>query len=386
MKIVHIAPNAPYNDGWGYQENLLPKHQKKMGHDVTLIITDTMHKDGKIIKTEEADYYNSDGVRIIRKSKKKYLASCLNNINSKIEIYDLLKAISPDFVFYHGLVSSTILDVVKYKKKINRECVIVQDNHLDNFNSGKRSKIGKIVRSFYRHIAKKTLPYISKVYGVTPLRKKYAKEYFNIPDSKLDILIMGADDDKINFADRESIRRDIRRKYGISNDDFLIVTGGKIDKQKKIDILMDVCKKHRDVKLLIFGSVLLDVKNKFEELIESSDNIIFIGWLNGDAVYDYFLAADLVCFPGSHSVLWEQACACKVPCLFSKMEGMEHVNNGGNSIIIETTTESLEHSIGNLVNNKDLYNKMLSIARSSNTDIYLYSNIAQKSLECCINK
>ena len=36
MKIVHIAPNAPYNDYWGYQDNLLPKYHKKLGHDVTV--------------------------------------------------------------------------------------------------------------------------------------------------------------------------------------------------------------------------------------------------------------------------------------------------------------------------------------------------------------
>ena len=43
MKIVHIAPNAPYNDNWGYQDNLLPRYQKKLGHDVTVIITNKMH-------------------------------------------------------------------------------------------------------------------------------------------------------------------------------------------------------------------------------------------------------------------------------------------------------------------------------------------------------
>ena len=55
MKIVHIAPSAPYNDHWGYQDNLLPKYQKKLGHEVTMITTNLMHRDGKIVETECAD-------------------------------------------------------------------------------------------------------------------------------------------------------------------------------------------------------------------------------------------------------------------------------------------------------------------------------------------
>ena len=31
MKIVHICISAPYIDGWGYQENLLPKYLQQAG-------------------------------------------------------------------------------------------------------------------------------------------------------------------------------------------------------------------------------------------------------------------------------------------------------------------------------------------------------------------
>ena len=72
MKIVHIAANAPYNDYWGYQDNLLPKYHKKLGHDVTLIVTNTIHKGGKIVETDCSDYVLNDGVRVIRLRKKKY--------------------------------------------------------------------------------------------------------------------------------------------------------------------------------------------------------------------------------------------------------------------------------------------------------------------------
>lgn len=317
MKILHIAPNAPYNDNWGYQENLLPKYQKRLGHEVTLIITNQMHVNGNIVETECADYVTNDGVRVIRLKKKKYIHRTLTNLNSHLEVYKYLVNLKPDFVFYHGLISTTIFDVIKYKKKINPKCIIVQDNHLDyNIGSNLDNLKEKLICFYYRYINKRSVPFVDRVYGVTPWRKTYAEDYYHIPSNKTDVLLMGADDDKINFANKEKIRKEIRNKYMIRDSDFLIVTGGKIDHKKNVHLLMKACNGMNSVKLLIFGQVLDDIVDEFKSLLSKSENIIYVGWISADKVYDFFFAADLVFFPGQHSVLWEQACAAKVPCVF----------------------------------------------------------------------
>jgi len=57
MKIVHVAQH--YNDGFGYHENLLPKYQKKYGHDVMMEISTKgilIQKDNvKAVKREESE-------------------------------------------------------------------------------------------------------------------------------------------------------------------------------------------------------------------------------------------------------------------------------------------------------------------------------------------
>lgn len=385
MKIVHIAPNAPYNDYWGYQENILPKYQRKMGHDVTVIVTNQIHKDGKIEEIDCSDYFLDDGVRVIRLKKKKYPIRVLISLNSKLKVLPYLEAIKPDFIFYHGLHSATIFEVIDYKKHINPKCVIVQDNHSDYFNNGNAEDIkGKLIRTYHRIRNKRSIHYISKVYGVTPWRQKYAQDYFCIPECKTDVLIMGADEEKIDFDNRDTIRQNIRNKYGVSDSDYLIVTGGKIDKNKNIDLLIQACSNIDGVKLLVFGSLDSNIKNTIDRLLESSPNATYIGWVEADKVYDYFLSADLVCFPGTHSVMWEQACACRVPCLFKLWEGMEHVNNGGNSAFVsDVTVNKLYEKIVNLRYTEE-YERMKMIAGSCATNIYLYSNIAHKSLECAI--
>lgn len=380
MKIVHIMPSAPYNDYWGYQDNLLPKYQKKLKHDVTVIATNTINKDGKISEIDCNDYVLNDGVRVIRLKRKKYCCKVITNMRSKLEVYDLLCKINPDYIFFHGLVSSSIYDVVKYKK--HRNCVVVQDNHIDYYNCAKTSKIKSlIIRFFYRRVVKKTVKYVDKVYGVTPWRQKYAEEYFKVPKGKTDILIMGADDEKIDFAHREIIRKNIRMNNDITDNDFLIVTGGKIDKAKNVIELMKACADLPNVKLLIFGSINADIKGEIDLILSKNKNIIYIGWISSDEVYDYFLAADFVCFPGTHSVLWEQACACKVPCMFKRWPDMEHLDNGGNSVFVDNVTQmSLKESIKKYCFTENYY-EIKKNACSEKTDIYLYSKIAEKSLE-----
>ena len=386
MRIVHIAPNAPYNDYWGYQENLLPKYQKKMGHDVTVIITNTEHRNESIQEIPCARYELSDGEHIIRLSRKQYGVGIINSLKAYIPVYHELQRIKPDLVFFHGLLSSSIFDVIRYKKG-HPNCIIVQDNHLDyNIGFGEKGIKNRLIRLYFRIKNKRSIKYIERVYGVTPWRKTYAEDYFGIPRAKTDVLIMGADDEKIDFSNKESIRNNIRKKYSINENDFLIVTGGKIDKKKKIDILMEACSGYSKIKLLVFGNIANDVRDKLEKLISENKNIIYIGWINSDDVYNYYFAADLVFFPGQHSVLWEQACASKVPCVFERWEGMEHVNNGGNSDFVDTIdVTTIRAKIEELLFTEKYFD-MKKVANSDMNDIYMYSKIAEKSLECVSGK
>lgn len=386
MNIVHISPSAPFNDGWGFQENLLPKQHAKMGHNVTLLITVNTHMDGGITQVKPEAFRSKDGFEVIRLPYVKYPEKHMTNIFMKLDVYEHLLRLKPDVIFYHGLISRTIFDVIRYKKNARKNghtCKIVQDNHLDyNIGPDPKTVKEKILRSYYRMLNARTQKYVEVVYGVTPWRKQYAEDYYRISPNKTDVLIMGADDEKIDLDNREFIRKQIRGKYQIKENDFLVVTGGKIDLRKKIHILMEACGALEKIKLLVFGSVSEQMKDEYDELVRKNDNIISVGWIDSDKVYDYFFAADLIFFPGQHSVLWEQACAAKTPCVFARWPGMEHVNNGGNSAFIdEITPDAIKAAICRL-RFTDEYLQMKKAAESELTDIYLYSNIAKKSLQC----
>lgn len=383
MRIVHIAPNAPYNEGWGYQENLLPKYQHNLGHEVTLVITNLMHQNGKLVETDCCDKMMPDGVRLIRKpSGYSTHHGLIESIRNDMDVYSLLCELKPDYVFFHGLSSSAIRHVVLYKCKNNTKCVIVQDNHVDEANAYRPSWWKRLLlRTFYRQLVRSTISYVDKVYGVTPWRQEYAEGFYGVPHNKTDILIMGADDDSMDLANRLTYRNKIRSQFGISNEEFLIVSGGKLDEYKNIDVLMEACGRIDKVRLIIFGSVEEKIKERFHQLLSRFGNITYIGWIKASDCYKYFYAADLVCFPGSHSVLWEQACASKVPCMFKRWHGMNHVDNGGNSVFVDSDNMLvLQKEIQEMLFTPKYYS-ILDVARSEKTDIYRYSFIAQKSID-----
>ena len=381
MKIIHVAPNSPYEEGWSYQENLLPKYQAKLGHKVTLVVPNVRHRPPEHGDLSFEDYQSSGGFRVIRQPITHFPCPFLHRALRYLKVSKLLMDEKPDVIFHHGLISPTIRQAVHYKKNVNPDCVIIQDNHMD-YNIGFTPDClkGRILKWLYSRLYRSVDPYIDKVYGVTPWRQQYAQSIFGVPAGKTDVLIMGADDDQLDLEHRDQFRTELRQKYGIQDSEFLIVTGGKIDKKKKIHLLMDAVKDLRNVKLLVCGTATPDFKDEFQKHL--NNNVIDAGWISSEAFYGYFFAADLVFFPGQHSVLWEQACASKVPCVFGKWDGMDHVDNGGNARFLDSNDpQKIRELIVSLQFTPE-YQKMLSAAQSEKTDIYLYSRIAEKSLEC----
>lgn len=383
INIVHLCLQAPYNDYWGYQDNLLPKYHRKLGHNVTVITTNTKHENNKILTIDEDDYTLSDGQRIIRLDYKKYKPQYLCNTYRYFDIFNLLCEIKPDFIMIHGLGNISALQVVKYIKRVNKDCIVIADNHLDyNIGKIKNTFKSKVFRLSYKLINAYTQRYYKKVYGVTPWRVEYCQDIFGINPKKTDLLVMGADDENIDFENKEKIKLAIRNKYNVSMDDFLIVTGGKIDKSKNIHLLMEAVSQIEDknIKLIVFGEPSSEIEEQILELARSK-NIELVGWISAEDTYNYFLASDLAVFPGQHSVLWEQACACGIPCVFKYWKGMNHVDVGGNcKFLYNDSAEEIKNIIINILENEEEYNHMKSVAINKGIDEFSYSKIAIKCL------
>lgn len=197
----------------------------------------------------------------------------------------------------------------------------------------------------------------------------------------MNCLIQGADDEYINFKEKDSIKNKIQKELCIDDNQFIVCTGGKLDKNKGTLELMEACAELTNVTLVLFGSVVDEIKKQFNQILQEKDNIKYVGWIDSIKVYDYFLASDLVVFPGQHSVLWEQACACKVPCAFKKYPQLAYCNAGGNATFFENCTAGgIQKKIIELIFTEK-YVEMKQEAESNITDCFLYSNIAENSIK-----
>lgn len=384
MRITHVIIALPYVEGFSYQENILTKKHKELGFDVSVITSQiSISNKREEYLRDSGSYMNEFGIRVVRlkvTTRIPYIRLILKTCRG---LYSELVRQNPDIVFVHGGQCLDVTDIVRYKKR-HPEIKLYADQHGDYYNMPINTIKGYLSMFFlHRPMVRLLSKYTDKYWAVTPWRLKYLHEVYKIDPIKTGLLIMGGDEEKIDWENRWGIRNKIRKMHNIDSNDFLLVTGGKIDRRKNIHLLMKAIKdiKHKHIKLLIFGVPDDDIKELFNKYSDNT-NIRAIGWIPSDETYNIFLAADLAVFPGTHSVLWEQAVACGLPAIFKYWEGMKHVDAGGNAILLkDPTSERIKETIELLITDKKRYNKMLDIAQNHARPLFYYKEIAKRSIE-----
>lgn len=384
MRITHLCLASFFVDGYGYQENMLPKYHSMQGHDVSVITSlESFDKDGKLCLLPEArSYTNEYGIPVTRLKYKKPTA-IYQKLRRYVGTNEALNKANPEILFIHGCQFRDMDIVVKYLKQ-HKNIRVYVDNHADFSNSAtnwiSRNILHKVI---WKRSAHMILPYVRKFYGVLPARVDFLRNVYNLPSEKIELLVMGADDEKVEQALKPEVRTSMREKLGVSPKDFLIMTGGKIDMAKQQTLLlMDAVNKigMSNVKLVVFGSVVPELKRKV--LDACSDNVKYIGWVKASDTYDYFAAADLVVFPGRHSVFWEEVAGMGIPMICKYWDGTTHVDNGGNVIFLKNdTVDEIYYVLTKIVNDKMFYAKMKSVAEKNRMETFSYANIAARSIE-----
>lgn len=379
-KIMHLCLCGPVTDGFSYQENLLAKYHKKMGFDVVLVASQWMWgKDGKLEKDGRTGYEDPNGVKMVRLPIKGD-----KGIGERFKRYPGLPCVlleeAPDILFIHGCQFPDLWKVRRYLKRHPGAQAYV-DNHADFSNSGTNFLSKNILHKGIWAIGARAIePYIIKFYGVLPARVDFLRDLYRLPPEKTQLLVMGADDELAEEAVKRGLREEIRNSFHIDETDFLIVTGGKIDEAKRQTLLlMEAVKEYPDprVKLLVFGSVQPELKPRMEELLDGG-RIQYAGWVTADQSYGYFAAADAVCFPGRHSVFWEQAAGQGVPLICKYWEGTTHVDVGNNAVFLqEDSVQCIQAAIEQVKRN---YAAMKACAEESGKEMFSYARIARQAV------
>ena len=382
MNLLQLCLGSFYIDNYSYQENLLPKYQKECVDKIKIIASlVSFDENGKPCLLEKGSkYINEHSIPVERLDYKKNLGKVgkILRIYEK-DLYSLLEEEKPDIIFVHGMQFWDINKVSHYARK-HKDVILYVDNHAD-FSNSARGWVSKNIlhKILWKYCAKKINPYVKKFYGVLPARVDFLRNVYGLPKEKIELLVMGADDEKIQEAKAPEIRKEIREKHGIADDDFLIMTGGKIDLFKtQTLLLMEAVNKINNpkVKLIVFGSVVPELKEKIAALC--SEKVQYIGWVQAVESYKYFASCDLAVFPGRHSVFWEQVAGQGIPMVVKHWDGTTHIDMDGNVKFLynDSTDEIIE-----VLNETFVDIKQMKTVAEEKAYKFKYSDIAKKSIE-----
>lgn len=390
MKILMLCEF--YNETLEYQENLLVKYYKKHGHDVTVITStyesvfdyyNNIHDNKKPKKV-----YYDHGAKII---KLPFKFNILGKIKKYINITPIVEEFKPDLLYVHDIMPN-MLEMLDYKKK-NPHVKMIMDYHADYTNSGNNwasiNILHKIIRK--KMYMDPVRDYVSKFFPIIPGSKTFLKDLYGIKEEQMEILPLGADIDLVEEIKKSNKRIEIRKKFGITDNQKLLYTGGKFTPLKRIDILLEAFNEmnNPDLHLVVVGDSdanNLKYKEKLLAIAANNKNIHFSGWVNNREVYEYLSASDLAVFPASQSIVWLQAIASELPLIIGDFGGqsLDYINEFGAIIEMkpnEITKENLKKHIKSVVSNHEEYGKMKEASKKTRDKYLDWNHLIENTLK-----
>jgi len=377
MKILHICQY--FNENMGYQENILPLYQEKMGNEVYIVTSNRENEffDNDKQRIKEIGTTNYKGITLIRKD------IYFENKNKFVifkNLYRLIEKIRPDYIFHHGLTSPSMFTIIKYKKN-NSNVMLVCDLHAMYENTMRSNKSYFYHKVFWRNILQNKIKFINKIFCVCPESIDFAKDVYNIPENILMLLPLGGD--ILNLNNYNNIRDKYRNKLGIKKGDLLIIHAGKMAPRKKTEVLLNSFKfiDERRIKLILIGDIDKIYYKTLSKYINNDKRITYIGWKNPENLSKYFCAGDILIQPGTASAIFEEAICNGLPIILDKTKIGDYLVSRKNGVVLPKINEKeISEAINYLNKNRGILKKMHKNAIIFAQTELSYKEIAKKSL------
>jgi len=317
MKIVHICLSNFYIDGYAYQENMLVAEHVRAGHDVhVLASTETFGPDGKLTYVTPSTYRSADGAMVERLP---YRFGLVRKFAQKCRAYPGVRArlekLAPDVIMFHGLSAYALLDVARYAKK-NPHVVLYADSHVD-FNNSARTFVSKWILHFlfYRPIFQMALPVIRTVFCITKETEFFTHSFYGCPAEKIELLPLGGH--VLTDEEYTQLRNSSRAEHNWGDNLRIFVQSGKFDGKKRLleSLAAFSALPDQNIRLVLAGVFMDDIKEKAEELVANDARIIPLGWLDTQSLIKLLAGADIYLQPGSQSATMQMALCSRKPVI-----------------------------------------------------------------------
>ena len=216
--------------------------------------------------------------------------------------------------------------------------------------------------------------------SVVPIVQKWGVKNEIVP------VATGVREEEFLNSDREKIRE----KYGIKNDEVLLLLVSRLTEEKNVkfifDALSEVLKKNAKTKFMLVGDgyLLSDLKNK-AKAVGLGNRIIFTGIIGRDDMKNYYSAGDIFVYASkseTQGMIITEAMYAGLPIVAIKATGIESlVENGKNGILTSENNQEFISAIKKLIGDKELRKKMAEESARIAREKYTAKICAGKMLE-----
>ena len=237
-----------------------------------------------------------------------------------------------------------------------------------------------ITKGHFDTPSKKIVEYLTKFYCdktvtelIVPTKKTYdlfKKKYEY--DRNIHIVPTGIEVERFYVENNsESKTQELRKKYNIKKDDFIVLFVGRLAEEKNVPFLIEnqveLVKNNKNCKLLIIGDG--PDKEKFENYskeIKIDSNVIFTGKIPWEEIHEYYQMASIF-VSASHTetqgLTLLEAMAASKPVVAYDDEAFRDVVVDDLNGYLFSDDKGYVYSVNKLMNDKKLYDKMARQAR-----------------------
>ncbi len=342
MKILYIVDY--YQPEIGYGSYYIPKELAKIGHSVTILTSnfyypfpDYQETAGKILgQRRVAEGVNvKEGVRILR-SKLWFEIFTRAFFGGHLTALKLCK---PDLVIVDKTAgySQVVMSVLKY---IYGYRLVSVDAHLPSGFVAEGNLVAKevfywIFRFLFSGLVNRN---VDKFIAVQEKTVHIMKKYYGVT-GKIVHIPLGTDTETFSFNRNQRLK--IRKKYGFSESEFVVIYTGKIIKEKGVDILFEAMEilinKSRKVRLMLVGGGSDDyLKLCYSRIANTHRNkVVEVGFVKAADLSKYYSASDLAVWPLQESMSMNDAASCGLPFIANNTMGAKFRIKNNNALLYD---------------------------------------------------
>lgn len=289
--------------------------------------------------------------------------------------------------FYYPFFGSDFL--IWLFKKINPQKKLILHYEMDPIGQG-------IMRLFFwLHIKLFLGPIINVSDKVAALsfdhcKNSYLSRFFKERPDKFIEIPNGIEADFFSPGDKKDALL-VANNFSV-HDKVIIFVGG-LDSQhffKGVSVLLEsfvaISRKYSEAKLLIVGDG--NLKAEFQKLAKSldiEDKVRFVGWINNDALPDYYRLADIFVLPSTEStesfgIVVAEAQACGLPVIVSDWPGVRSTLADGQTglLVRSKDVQDLSDKIIQLLSDDNLRHSFGQAGRGRAAALYDWSELIKQ--------